>query len=110
MKVAVATEGSMVAQHFGRCSAYTIAEVEDQRVLSKELVESPGHGNPGSLPTFLAEREAKCVICGGMGPTAEQLFNEKGIIPILGVSGSVDQALDDFVHDRLEGGANICER
>ena len=108
MKVAVATDGNMVSQHFGHCKAYTIAEIEEGRVISNTLIDSPGH-EPGFLPVFLAEKGVNCIIAGGMGQKAQGLFAEKGIIVVIGASGSIDQVLEDFVHDRLATGANICD-
>ncbi len=108
MKVAVATEGNMVAQHFGHCRAYTIAEVEDGKVIQKTLVDNSGH-EPGFLPLFLAEKGVQCIISGGMGQRAQGLFAEKGIVAIVGAYGLVDKVLEDFVNDRLETGENVCE-
>ncbi|PIQ46418.1 MAG: dinitrogenase iron-molybdenum cofactor, partial [Deltaproteobacteria bacterium CG12_big_fil_rev_8_21_14_0_65_43_10] len=46
MKIAVASDGNIVSQHFGHCRAYTIAEVEDGKVITKTLIDNPGH-EPG---------------------------------------------------------------
>ncbi|MDY6855296.1 MAG: NifB/NifX family molybdenum-iron cluster-binding protein [Thermodesulfobacteriota bacterium] len=108
MKVAVATDGNMVSQHFGHCRSYTIAVVEDSRVIGKTLIDSPGH-EPGFLPVFLAEKGVDCIIAGGMGQRAQGLFEEKGIIVVVGAFGLVDQVLDNFVNDRLETRENICD-
>ena len=108
MKVAVATDGNMVSQHFGHCRAYTIAEVEEGRVISNTLIDSPGH-EPGFLPVFLAEKGVGCVIAGGMGQRAQELFAERGIIVVTGAAGSISQVLEDFVNDQLATGANICD-
>jgi predicted Fe-Mo cluster-binding NifX family protein len=108
MKVAVATEGAQVAQHFGRCSSYTIAEVEEGRVISKSLIDNPGH-QPEFLPVFLAEKGVNCIITGGMGPRAKNLFRERNILVITGVFGLVAQVLEDFVNDRLKTGQDTCE-
>ena len=108
MKVAVATEGAMVSQHFGHCQHYTIAEVEEGKVMTKDLIDSPPH-EPGLLPVFLAEKGVGCIISGGMGQRAQGLFTEKGIIVIVGASGPIDQVLEDFVNDCLATGVNICD-
>lgn len=108
MKVAVATEGNMVSQHFGHCAAYTIAEIEDGRVMTRALIEAPPH-EPGVLPAFLARKGVDCIISGGMGGRAQGLFAEKGIIVITGASGLIDQVLEDFLNDRLVTGSNICD-
>ena len=78
MRVAVATDNSMVSAHFGRCSEYTLAEVAGERVTGSEVIANPGH-EPGFLPAYLAERGVEVVICGGAGPRAQALFAERGI-------------------------------
>ncbi|MDY6843753.1 MAG: NifB/NifX family molybdenum-iron cluster-binding protein [Thermodesulfobacteriota bacterium] len=108
MKVAVAADGSVVSQHFGHCRSYVIAEVSDGRVISKTLIDSPGH-EPGFLPVFLAEKGVQCIISGGMGVRAQNLFTDKGIIVVVGASGSIDRVLEDFVNDQLETGDNVCD-
>jgi predicted Fe-Mo cluster-binding NifX family protein len=108
MKIAVASDGNMVSQHFGHCRSYTIAEVEDGKVITRTLIDNPGH-EPGFLPVFLAEKGVNCIIAGGMGGRAQGLFAEKGIIVVTGASGLIDRVLEDFINDRLETGANICD-
>ena len=108
MKIAVATDGNAVSQHFGHCKFFTIAEVEEGQVLSSDVIDNPGH-EPGFLPVFLSEKGIGCIIAGGMGKRAHDLFTEKGIIVITGASGLVSQVLNDFVNDRLTTGANVCD-
>jgi len=66
-KVAISTDGDQVAAHFGRCQVYTIVEIADGTVCSRELLANPGH-EPGFLPGYLAERGVTCIVAGGMGP------------------------------------------
>lgn len=108
MKIGIATEGDSVAQHFGRCSAYTIVELQGTEVLEQKRVESPGH-QPGFLPGWLAKFGVQWVICGGMGPRAQQLFQQHGITPITGVIGTIVETIHKFCSDNLEGGDNICD-
>ena len=108
MKIGIATEANMVAQHFGRCDAYTIVEIENNKVVKTELVQSPGH-QPGFLPGWLAGFGVKVVICGGMGPRAQELFIEQGIKPIMGVDCSISEAIQRFCDNSLKSGENICD-
>ena len=108
MKVAVSTDQGYVSAHFGRCSSYTIFEVQEGRILSREEIPNPGH-QPGFLPQFLAERGVNCIICGGMGPRAQNLFAEKSIETIIGVQGSVDEVMQKFLNQELEAGEDMCE-
>ncbi|MHA1309643.1 MAG: NifB/NifX family molybdenum-iron cluster-binding protein [Candidatus Helarchaeota archaeon] len=107
MKVGIATDGNMVAQHFGRCQAYTIVEFDGNKVVKQEIVDSPEH-QPGLLPVWLAKFGVSWVICGGMGPKAQELFMNQGITPIMGVTGTIQETIDKIIAGTLEGGENIC--
>jgi predicted Fe-Mo cluster-binding NifX family protein len=107
-KIAVATDGAEVAQHFGRCSAYTLVETKDGTVVDQTVIPNPGH-QPGFLPRFLAEKGVNCVIAGGMGPRAQNLFAEQGINTIIGVTGPVAEAIESYLSGSLVGGDSLCE-
>lgn len=107
-KVAISTDGQEVAAHFGRCQAYTIVEIADGTVRSQELVANPGH-EPGFLPSYLAERGVTCIMAGGMGRRAQMLFDQQGIETIVGVSGSVEDAVQALLRGELEIGESRCE-
>ena len=73
MKVAISTDQGYVSAHFGRCQSYTIIEVKEGQVLGREEIPNPGH-QPGFLPEYLSEKGINCIIAGGMGPRAQDLF------------------------------------
>jgi len=106
--VAISTDGESVAAHFGRCQAYTIVEIADGTVRSRELIPNPGH-EPGFLPGYLAQRGVTCIVAGGMGPRAQGLFDQHGIETIVGVSGSIAETLEALLRGELEGGESLCE-
>ncbi|HAP94144.1 MAG TPA: dinitrogenase iron-molybdenum cofactor [Desulfotomaculum sp.] len=108
MKIAVATEGAMVAEHFGHCTEYTIAEIENGELAGKVVIPNPGH-QPGFLPRYLAGLGANWVVAGGMGARAQSLFNEAGIRTMVGVTGLVNRAIDDFIANRLVSGDSLCD-
>jgi predicted Fe-Mo cluster-binding NifX family protein len=108
MKIAIATDNGYVAQHFGHCAAYTLVELEDNRVVSKELIENPGH-QPGFLPGFLARYGVSCIIAGGMGQRAQDLFAAQDIESVVGVTGSVEQVIADYISGSLQTGESLCD-
>ncbi len=108
MKIAISTDVGFVSAHFGRCPSFTIAEIEEEKILKIEEINNPGH-QPAFLPNFLAERGVKYIICGGMGRRAQGLFAEKEIIPIVGVTGKVTEVIDKFVQGKLEAGESLCK-
>ena len=107
-KVAISTDGDQVAAHFGRCQVYTIVEIADGTVCSRELLANPGH-EPGFLPGYLAERGVTCIVAGGMGPRAQMLFDQHGIETIVGIVGDVDEAIQALLRGELESGQSTCD-
>lgn len=108
VKIAVATDGPMVAAHFGRCPEYTIFTVNSGKVENRVIIPNPGH-EPGFLPGYLAKLGVSCIIAGGMGPRAQGLFAENNIQAITGVSGPVDEVINLYLAGRLESGESLCE-
>jgi len=108
MKIAISTDTGFVSAHFGRCPSFTIAEIEEGKVLKIEEINNPGH-QPAFLPNFLAERGVKYIICGGMGNRAQMLFAEKKIIPVIGVTGKIEEVIEKFVQGKLEAGESFCK-
>ncbi|MCR4403639.1 MAG: NifB/NifX family molybdenum-iron cluster-binding protein [Firmicutes bacterium] len=109
VKIAVATDGLMVAAHFGRCPEYTIVTVDDSRkVTDKIVIPNPGH-EPGFLPEYLSKLGVSCIIAGGMGPRAQGLFAEKNIQTVTGASGLVTEVIDSYLTGSLKPGESLCE-
>lgn len=107
MKIAVPTEGLYVANHFGRCPNFTIANIESGKVTSKTVVSSPGH-DCESLPLFLRQHGVSCVITGGMGAGSQAHLraNQIGVVFVSG--GHVDEVLKLYAEELLNSGENRC--
>lgn len=107
MKAAISKDADQVAIHFGRCEGYEIVGIEDGEAVSRETVENPGH-EPGALPRMMQDMDVECVIAGGMGPRAQQHFEEYNISTIIGVSGDIDAAVEALAAGELESGEDQC--
>ncbi len=107
MKIAVASEGRMVTEHFGHCEGFTIFEVQDNQISRKEFVPNPGH-RPGFLPNFLNDKGVNVIISGGMGGGAIEIFNEKGIEVITGASGDAETTVQNYLQGSLKSTGSIC--
>ena len=108
MRIAIATDSGMVAEHFGRCPEFTIVDVENDKVVKKEVIPNPGHAT-GLIPKYLHDKEVDCIICGGMGWRAEEFFKEFGIKTIVGVSGNVEKVIEQILKGELKGGESLCK-
>jgi predicted Fe-Mo cluster-binding NifX family protein len=108
MRVAISTDQGYVSAHFGRCPSYTIVDIKEGQILNREEIPNPGH-QPGFLPQFLSQRGVNCIIAGGMGPRAQALFSQKNIETIIGVQGSIDEAINKLINQELESGEDLCD-
>lgn len=110
MKIAIATDGNMVSAHFGHCHQYTIYDVDEKqnKINSKLVIENPGH-QPGFLPGYLAKLGVNCIIAGGMGPRAQELFAQNNIKTITGVFGRVDDVIREYLKGNIVDRGNLCD-
>lgn len=107
MKVAIAKDGDYVSEHFGHCREYAVFVIEDKNIISREDLASPGH-EPGKLPPFLAGHHVTHVLAGGMGPRAVDLFCANNIEVFLGIRGTIDQVIRDFIAGTIAPGQSSC--
>ncbi len=107
MKIAVASEGKMVTEHFGHCEGFTLFEVQDNQISRKEFIPNPGH-RPGFLPNFLNDKGVNVIISGGMGGGAIEIFNEKGIEVITGASGDAETVVQNYLQGSLKSTGSVC--
>jgi len=107
MRIAVSTDGDYVSEHFGRCPSFTLADMENGKIVHRENIANPGH-NPGFIPQFMKEKGVNCIIAGGMGMRAKTLFDEMGISTIMAVGGLVTDVLEKIREGKLVGGESQC--
>lgn len=106
MKIAIPVSNGEIFQHFGRTEQFKLYEVEDNMVVSCDLLDSNGTGHE-ALAELLAENGVEFVICGGMGEGANRALFDAGIIPISGAEGDPDEAVAEFLSgDLLSAGCN----
>ena len=70
MKIAVTYDNGNVFQHFGKTEFFKIYQVENNQVISSEIISSNGSGH-GALAGILAEQDVDVLICGGIGGGAQ---------------------------------------
>lgn len=107
MKIAVASEGKTVTEHFGHCENFIIFDTEDDKIMKSESVPNPGH-RPGYLPNFLNDMGVNVIISGGMGGGAIEIFNEKRIEVVTGAKGEAKEAAQDYIAGKLASSGSIC--
>ena len=70
MRIAVTYENGEIFQHFGRTEQFKVYEVQDGKIVSQQVLGTNGAGH-GALAGFLREAQVDVLICGGIGPGAQ---------------------------------------
>ena len=107
MKICITSGGntldSRVDPRFGRCQYFIIVETD---TLEFEAVQNPNVEAMGGAGVqsgqLVAERQAKAVLTGNVGPNAFQTLKAAGIDVITGLSGSVKEAIEKYNKGELK--------
>lgn len=107
MKIAVASNENMVAEHFGHCQNFNVYKITSGKIASYESIPNPGH-QPGFLPNFLNDLGVNVIISGGMGSGAVSIFDEHKIEVIIGAKGEAELAVLDYLAGKLKNLGSSC--
>lgn len=108
MKIAVTYENGNVFQHFGKTEYFKVYDVENQQVVSSEVISSNGSGH-GALAGILAEQGIDVLICGGIGGGAQTALAEAGITLCSGAQGNTDEAVEAYLKGELVSTGVNCD-
>lgn len=100
MKIAVTFENGEIFQHFGHTEQFKFYDVENGKIVKEQVADTSGQGH-GALAGFLAGAHVDVVICGGIGMGAKMALDEAEIKVFGGVTGSADQAVADYLAQKL---------
>jgi len=115
MKIAVTSTGPTlddnVEARFGRCPYFLIIDTD---TIQLEAIENPnmalGGGAGIQSAQLMSEKGVTTVLTGNCGPNAFNVFGQAGIQVIVGVSGSVRNAVEQFKTGSLSSasGPNVA--
>ena len=100
MKLAITYDNGQVFQHFGKTEAFKIYDIVEGKVGASMVMSTNGQGH-GALAGLLRGLGISVLICGGIGPGAQDALANLDITVIPGITGDVDQAVQDFVDCKL---------
>ncbi|HUJ69547.1 MAG TPA: NifB/NifX family molybdenum-iron cluster-binding protein [Syntrophorhabdales bacterium] len=110
MRFAVPTNGKKLCSHFGHCEAFALIDADGSGRLGDESYVVPPPHEPGLLPPWLAQQGVNCVIAGGMGARAQQLFAEAGVNVVTGAEGEYPRdVVENYLKGTLVTGTNTCD-
>lgn len=108
MKIAVTYDNGNIFQHFGRTESFKVYEVEDNKVVSSEVIGSNGVGH-GALAGLLSDQSVDVLICGGIGGGAQAALAEAGVELCAGAEGDADQAVEAYLKGELISTGANCD-
>lgn len=108
MKIAVTADTAAgldapLAEHFGRAPYFALVKVTGGTIAAAESLANPfrvAH-QPGDVPAFVRAHGAEVILSGGMGVRAIRMFEQVGVTAVTGASGTVRQAVTDYLHGTL---------
>ena len=107
MKIAISSTGpdldAEVDPRFGRCQYFIIVDLGDmsfEAIPNGNLAQASGAGIQSAKA--VADRDAKVVLTGHVGPNAYQVLSEAGLDIITGASGPVRKAIQEYKKGQLQ--------
>jgi len=89
-----------ISQHFGRSPTFTIVDTESGEI--EVVANNSSHMGGNGLPVdALRGKCVQVVIAGGLGPKAISAFQQLGIRVFVGATGTVRDAIDDWMNGFL---------
>ncbi len=101
MRIAVASEGLDVSNHFGCCTNFNYYKVIDNQLVDSRNLPSHGH-LCGSQATFLRQIEVRVLLCGTISQNDIESMNKAGITVVSGASGNALQAVEEYLQGNAE--------
>jgi len=116
MKVVVSSTGTdldaQIDPRFGRCAYFIMVDTDNMAYESFDNGNMALGGGAGiQSAQFVASKGAKVVITGNCGPNAVRTLSAAGVEIIVGQSGSVRQAIEDYKagHLKTTNEANVSD-
>lgn len=111
LKIAIPLANDQLCMHFGHCEEFAVIEADEttKSIIKSEKMVPPPH-EPGVIPRWIGSLGVKLVIAGGMGPMAQQLLAQQGILVIAGAyPAAPEELVMAWFNGTLECGTNVCD-
>lgn len=108
MKIAISATGKelsdSVAELFGRCPYFIIAEIEDEKVVKTEVLknenEDQASGAGMSTAKLLVENNVNVVIAKTVGPRAMDVLKQFNV-EVYNGEGKINEVIQKFIDKKL---------
>lgn len=101
MRIAVPYNNENVNMAFGRTEFFKLYDVEDNAVVSTQVIDNGGFEHKG-LITHLKNNHVDVALVGNIGQHGFDFFGENGITLYTSVSGNADAVVQAYLEGTLE--------
>ena len=115
MKIAVTYDEGNIFQHFGKTESFKVYEVQENQIVSSEVISSGGAGHGALAGAARAVSRQTCSSAAGIGEAARQAPAQAGIEVCAGAQGDCDRAVEaylkgEFRNLRMRAAITITKR
>ena len=100
-RIAVPYSEGQVFQHFGKATQFKIYTIDDEKVISSEVVQTENKSHE-DLALWFVFQGVNAVLCGNIGAGMLGALAGCGIVALAGVSGDADEAVRKLIAGTLE--------
>jgi len=106
MRIAVTAQGNDLASpvdpRFGRCATFIVVDTESPDFTVVENANASAGGGAGiQSAQLMADLDINIVLTGNCGPNAFRTLEAAGIKVVVGVGGTVQEAVDEYTSGAL---------
>lgn len=100
-----------VGEHFGRVPTYTVYNTETKEITIINNTSAHGGGS-GYPPEILQRAGVEMMLCSGLGRRAVGMFEQMGIMVLIGAYGTIKDAIAMWEQGQLQPAtdANACRQ
>jgi predicted Fe-Mo cluster-binding NifX family protein len=106
-KVAIATSGNMISNHFGHCEYFIVYDIDGKTITGSTIIKNPPH-QKGYLPNYLKQEGVDVLITGNIGEMAVKMLEDLGIEVYRGINDQATEVIAHYLEGTLVSSDVIC--
>ena len=99
-RIAVPYSDGQVFRHFGKATPFEIYTIDDEKVVSSEVVQTENKSHE-DLALWFVFQGVNAVLCGNIGAGMQGALAGCGLVALAGVEGDADEAVGKLIAGTL---------